>query len=277
MCIRDRFPVAEFVVVVGFMLLLFVEQLVLTWKAGMASDDHLAPLVNDWDSVTSSYSSIGPPFLPPEVPGLGFDSSERLTTGITNSGNTNSDVAMENTRLLEEEEEDMNNEQAYSDPSSHSVLRSLVLIIALSLHSLFEGLAIGLQPTFDDTMQLFLALALHKCILAFSLGLNMVQSKLGTRVIVVSSVIFSLASPIGNAVGIAIFDVWSNSTAAKATIGALQGLACGSFVYIIFFEILPHEFMKKQVRTYPDRMLKVLFFIVGFSIVVGVLFLDPNA
>jgi len=270
--IQSAFPVAEFVVVIGFFLLLFVEQFVLTLKAGVASNNQLAALVNDWDSPESSYSSVGPPILPPEVPGLTFDSSERLTPGLTNSME-----GMDSTRLEEDEEEDLNNEQAYSDPSSHSVVRSLVLVVALSLHSVFEGLAIGLQPTFDDTMQLFLALALHKCILAFSLGLNVVQSRLGIRAVVVSSVIFSLATPFGTAIGIAISDVWSNSTAAKATIGGLQGLACGTFVYIIFFEILPHEFMKKQVRTYPHRMLKVLFLIIGFSVIVGVLFLDPNA
>lgn len=269
--IESTFPVAEFVVVIGFVLLLFVEQFVLTFKAGAAGSE-LAPLLNDFDSIGSSYSSIGPPFLPPEVPGLGFDASERLTSGITSSME-----AMNDRTQLEEEDEDPNNEQAYSDPSSHSIVRSLVLVIALSLHSLFEGLAIGLQPTFDDTMQLFLALALHKCILAFSLGLNMVQSRLSTRAVVISSVTFSLASPVGSAVGIAIVDEWSSGTAARATVGALQGLACGSFIYIIFFEILPHEFMTKQVRTYPHRMLKILFLIIGFSVIVGVLFLDPNA
>ena len=268
--IQSTFPVAEFVVVIGFVLLLFVEQFVLTWKAHVASDE-LVPLLNDLDSLGSSYSSIGPPSLPAEVAGHGFDSSEHVASGVMNSSD-----AMDNTRLGEEEEEDVHNEQAHShsDPSSHSIVRSLVLVLALSVHSLFEGLAIGLQPTADDTVQLFIALALHKCILAFSLGLNMVQSKLSTRAIVVSSVIFSVASPVGNAVGIAILDQWSNGTAAKATVGALQGLACGTFIYIIFFEILPHEFMKKRVRTYPHRMLKVLFLVIGVSIVVGVMFLD---
>ena len=268
--VDSTFPVAEFVVVIGFVLLLFVEQFVLTWKVGVMSNDQLAPLISDWDSIGSSYGSIGPPYLPPEVPGRGFDSSEHLTSGITSSIEAY-------TRPEEEELEDPNNERAYSDPSSHSIVRSFVLVTALSLHSLFEGLAIGLQPTSDDTIQIFLALLLHKCILAFSLGINVVQSKLGTRAIVISSSIFSLASPFGCAIGIAIFDVWSNGTSAKATIGALQGLACGTFIYIIFFEILPHEFMKKQVRTYPDRMLKVLFLIVGFTVIVGVLFLDPSA
>jgi len=270
--ITSQFPLPEFVVVVGFLLLLFVEQFVLTWKAQMSSREDLAALINDFDSLVSSYSSIGPPNLPAEVPGLSFSSNDRLPASLSSNIS-----AMNNAIREEEEEEDANTEQVYSDPSSHSLVRSLVLIIALSLHSLFEGLAIGLQPTFDDTMQLFVALALHKCILALSLGLNMVQSKLSTRAVVISSVIFSLASPLGTAIGTTIVDMWSNGTAANATIGALQGIACGTFLYIIFFEILPHEFMKKRARMYPDRMLKVLFLVIGFSVIVGVLFLDPDA
>lgn len=268
--ITSTFPVAEFVVVIGFLLLLFVEQFVLIWKSGVSSAGELAPLLNDCDSISSSYSSIGRTFSPAEVPDLSFDSADRLNAAYS------SNVAALNDPYPEDEE-DVSNEQVYSDPSSHSVVRSLVLVIALSLHSLFEGLAIGLQPTFDDTVQLFSAIALHKCILAFSLGLNMVQSKLGTRAIIVSGLLFSVASPFGTAMGIAIVDMWSDGTAAKATIGALQGIACGTFIYVIFFEILPHEFMKKRVRTCPNRMLKVLFLIVGFCIIVGVLFLDPDA
>jgi len=272
--ITSEFPLPEFVVVVGFLLLLFVEQFVLTWKAGMRSHEQFAALIHDHDhdSITSSYSSIGPPYLQTEVPGLNFDADDHLSASIT--GNVS---AMDIPNQEEEESEDPINESVYSDPSSHSIVRSLVLVIALSLHSLFEGLAIGLQPTFDDTIQLFGALALHKGILAFSLGLNMVQSKLGTRAVIISSVSFSLSSPVGTAIGIAIVDMWSDSTAANATIGALQGIACGTFIYIIFFEILPHEFMKKRTRTYPDRMLKVLFLIIGFCVIVGVLFLDPDA
>jgi len=274
--VSSTFALPEFVVVVGFLLLLFVEQFVLIWKSGMSSREELAALINGADSLASSYSSVGPSNLPAEVPGLGFDSTHSNSRPVPNIGDIVDVDALDNI-CAEEEEEFPNNEQVYSDPSSHSVVRSLVLIIALSLHSLFEGLAIGLQPTFDDTIQLFAALALHKCILAFSLGLNMVQSKLSTRAVIISSVIFSLASPVGTAIGIAIVDMWSDSNAANATIGVLQGLACGSFIYIIFFEILPHEFMKKRALTCPDRMLKLLFLIIGFSVIVAVLFLDPDA
>ena len=42
----------------------------------------------------------------------------------------------------------------------------------------FEGLAVGLQGSIDDVVSLFLVVIFHKGIIALSLGLNMVQSKL---------------------------------------------------------------------------------------------------
>lgn len=41
-----------------------------------------------------------------------------------------------------------------ADP--HSSFRSVLLTAALSLHSVFEGLAIGLQPDVDSVMQVYI-------------------------------------------------------------------------------------------------------------------------
>lgn len=55
----------------------------------------------------------------------------------------------------------------HQDPRSHSVVRSLMLLLSLSLHSVFEGLALGLQSSMSSTLQIFAALAVHKSVLAF--------------------------------------------------------------------------------------------------------------
>ena len=43
---------------------------------------------------------------------------------------------------------------------------------------IFEGLAVGLQATINDVVALFIVVIFHKGIIAFSLGLNSVQSRL---------------------------------------------------------------------------------------------------
>ena len=52
----------------------------------------------------------------------------------------------------------------------HSPFRSVLLIIALTFHSLFEGLAIGLQQELGKLISIFLAVVVHKAVMAFSLS-----------------------------------------------------------------------------------------------------------
>ena len=75
----------------------------------------------------------------------------------------------------------------------HSSLRSILLLIALCFHSVFEvrrlflqleicscvitkGLAIGLQTDTGEMLAIFMAVMMHKAVMAFSLGLNIAQS-----------------------------------------------------------------------------------------------------
>ena len=63
-----------------------------------------------------------------------------------------------------------------------------------------------------------------------------------------------------------------NDVGAGIATSVLQGLACGTFLYVTFFEVLPHELQM------PDgRMLKLFFTILGFSTSCGILLLDAQA
>lgn len=152
----------------------------------------------------------------------------------------------------------------------NSSLRSLLLSVALSLHSIFEGLAIGLQTNVEEVLQIFAAVVLHKCVIAFSLSLNLVQSNLKTIVIVQLTLIFCLAAPIGLGIGMGVMEL-SNSLEANVLSGILQGLACGTFLYVTFFEVLPHELNNSDLRT-P----KMIFIILGFAASCAIVFLDPD-
>jgi zinc transporter ZupT len=46
------------------------------------------------------------------------------------------------------------------EPTSH--LRSVLLLATLSIHSVFEGLAIGLQTNIDSVLDIFIAVMTHK-------------------------------------------------------------------------------------------------------------------
>lgn len=157
-----------------------------------------------------------------------------------------------------------------SEMTSNSSLRSLLLLLALSLHSIFEGLAIGLQPNVDEVLQIFAAVALHKSVIAFSLSLNLVQSNLKKGSILKLTSIFCVAAPIGLGIGMGVMEVCSSGQTIVLG-GLLQGLACGTFLYVTFFEVLPHE-----LNSSNHRMSKLFFIILGFAASCAIVFLDPD-
>lgn len=160
--------------------------------------------------------------------------------------------------------------QADAESKPHPTLRSFMLLLALSLHSLFEGLAIALQPNMNGIIQIFIAVIIHKVIIAFSLGLNLVQTDLSLSSIIKSNILFSVTSPLGMAIGI-LLEEFGHNVNTSIINGILQGLACGTFVYVTFFEILPHELSDSK-----NNLFKLLLLILGFAMVCCVLFLDPS-
>lgn len=260
MKVFTSFPVAEFVMMFGLFVILIIEQIVLTVKEGhMTESTESKPLLPKMDDKRSYSHSI---------------TSEHSIAGISdepyNYGSTrprcedcdeNESVSVTPYHVHEHD---------VLPGHEHSSLRSILLLTALSLHSIFEGLAVGLQANVTDVFAIFAALVLHKSILSFSLGMNLIHSKLSHGGVFRSIIIFSLTSPIGIGVGIGIMDLWDSSSSSLVQ-GILTGIACGTFLYVTFFEVLPAEFNS------PDhRLINVLCLLLGFSTVTGVLFLQKD-
>ncbi|XP_059479300.1 zinc transporter ZIP1-like [Neocloeon triangulifer] len=176
----------------------------------------------------------------------------------------------QSTEVLEDGERSLGSEIPDPTDHVHPSLRSVLLVAALSLHSVLEGVAIGLQPSVDSVVQISAAVMLHKAVIAFSLGLNLVQSALGLTAILQSCLIFCSTSPIGIGLGM-LADEMGHTPESILMNGVLQGLACGTFIYVTFFEVLPRE-LSNGIQRLP----KVLAVLIGFSSVCGVLFLDPS-
>ncbi|KAJ8340305.1 hypothetical protein SKAU_G00349380 [Synaphobranchus kaupii] len=153
------------------------------------------------------------------------------------------------------------------DLQAHSSFRSFMLFLSLSLHSVFEGLAIGLQTTDSKVLEICIAILIHKSIIVFSLSVKLVQSAVKPLWVAAYVGIFSVMSPLGIAVGISVMEAQLESGTVIQAV--LEGLAAGTFVYITFMEILPHELNS------PERpLLKVLFILLGFSVMAGLTFVD---
>ncbi|PIK33898.1 putative zinc transporter ZIP1-like [Apostichopus japonicus] len=134
------------------------------------------------------------------------------------------------------------------EPSNHPdkrpsiSFRMLALVIALSFHSIFDGLAIGLQSNLQSLLEVFVAISVHKSVFAFSLGIRLSETRKCTDDPVYLYLFgFAAATPIGITVGILIEHLATGLPGGHIIVGILQSLATGTLMYVTFFEILPEE------------------------------------
>jgi solute carrier family 39 (zinc transporter), member 1/2/3 len=139
-----------------------------------------------------------------------------------------------------------------------------VLMIALSTHAMFEGLAMGLTPDLKTVETIAAAILIHKGAAASSLGIALVKTfpdnfKLCRWLLFV----FACASPLGVILGIAL------GSQGEIYEIVFSSLAAGSFVYIACSEVIVEEF------TIPgNRGLKLLAFLIGITIITSLWLLD---
>lgn len=163
--------------------------------------------------------------------------------------------------------DDVNNEEKHQhDGVDHAaqiqVTRSLVLLLALSLHHIFEGLSIGLKQTPASVWNLCAAIIAHEVVIAFSLGMQMVKTYKRTSKIVIAALMCSIMVPIGMVIGMALTETGNQQTPAMLILnGTLQGLATGVFIYVTFFEILQEELGHGKAD-----FVKLTFMLAGFAV-----------
>lgn len=153
------------------------------------------------------------------------------------------------------------------DSGSPSALRAFLLLFSLSLHSAFEGLAVGLLKDGREVLETCLALSIHKSIIAFSLAFRLSQDRLRRSVVASCLLTFAAMSPLGIGVGMGLTET-KMSLQHQLARSTLEGLATGTFVYVTFMEILPQE-----LQSAANRIPKVAAMLVGFAVFTAVLFI----
>ncbi|XP_033231461.1 zinc transporter ZIP1-like isoform X2 [Belonocnema kinseyi] len=118
-------------------------------------------------------------------------------------------------------------------------LRGLLIVMGLSVHELFEGLAIGLESSSAYVWYMFAAVAAHKFVIAFCIGVELIAAKTKIYLSIIYICMFAVVSPVG--IGIGMLLVGGGSAAASGPLAVvLQGIASGTLLYVVFFEVL-HE------------------------------------
>lgn len=121
-----------------------------------------------------------------------------------------------------------------------SSIRGLLIVLALSVHELFEGLAVGLEGSAATVWYMFGAVAAHKYVIAFCVGVELIVARTKFWLAVAYIFTYSVVSPLGMAIGILLSN-GSNADDMEVVSVILQGLASGTLLYVIFFEVLSKD------------------------------------
>ncbi|XP_025196343.1 zinc transporter ZIP1-like isoform X2 [Melanaphis sacchari] len=150
------------------------------------------------------------------------------------------------------------------DETTGQSLRGLFAVLALSFHEVFEGLAIGLEERVDHMWYLFFAVATHKLIIAFCIGLELAWLDTKRAVLITYVTTFAIVTPVGITIGMVLV-YYGDGGSVDGTPGlvavVLQGLAAGTLLYVVFFEVL--------TRYKQSGFLHLLSIILGFCVMLG--------
>ncbi|XP_053970719.1 protein zntC-like isoform X1 [Hylaeus volcanicus] len=148
--------------------------------------------------------------------------------------------------------------------TKNTSVQGLLTVLALSFHAIFEGLAVGLEPSIGSVVYLAAAIATHKLVISFCVGMELYVAGASTRTTLGYLTIFSMVTPIGIAVGLALGHFKNDSENLGPTPTILQGMAAGTLLYVVFFEVLARERANDK-----SGLLQLTAIIVGFMLMLG--------
>ena len=248
-----NYPLAELLVAVGFFLMVFVETCVLNLNSSKT-------MVYTTTKMDDSERNIGEKL-----------SQDRLEQLDTTYSHLSLEYNLKHGDIQKERYKTENDTQEPpmdfddSDHNHHhhidlSGSRSLILLCALSLHHIFEGISVGLKNNNADVWSLTFAILMHEVVIAFSLGLQLVKAYKSIKRVFIAAILCTSMVPLGIAIGIALSETNNEEVIGiRMANGILQSIATGVFVYVTFFEILAGELSQQR-----PTMTKLLSMLLGF-------------
>ncbi|XP_004925441.1 zinc transporter ZIP3 [Bombyx mandarina] len=153
---------------------------------------------------------------------------------------------------------------SHTAPCNRSSSGTIGLLCALFVHSLLEGLAIGLQEDGTQVLLLLGAVASHKFVVAFCLGAELCASLPGRMCAqMVCILIFSGGSVAGIGMGAALENVRTLKDSVAVPI--MQALAAGTLLYVTVSEVLPRERANWHERKSTAGIAQFTAVAVGFA------------
>ncbi|XP_071443049.1 zinc transporter ZIP1-like [Hetaerina americana] len=125
-------------------------------------------------------------------------------------------------------------------------MAGLLAVLALSFHAVFEGLAVGLESDSRNVWVLCGAIAAHKLVIAFCVGVELATTLTRPTLLVLYVSTFALVTPLGIGIGTAVSETSLEAATSSVEVVVLQGMAAGTLIYVVFFEVLQRGARKEE-------------------------------
>lgn len=152
---------------------------------------------------------------------------------------------------------------------------SVLLIVALCFHSVFEGIAIGVADTEKDAWKALWTVSLHKVFAAIAMGIALLRMLPDRPLLstVAYSFAFAISSPIGVAIGIVI-DATTQGTVADWIYAISMGVATGIFIYVSINHLLAKGYIPQKIVSADTPFYKLLAVTLGIGVIAVVMTWD---
>ncbi|GFT29455.1 zinc transporter ZIP3 [Nephila pilipes] len=271
------FPVAEYLIVLGIFITLLLEQTILAWKD---EDSHLS--VNEQNqSLPEEGMSDEPTYFPEDLCEPGFFHVndvmkiynfpfEQKSGEFRNNSWPHPNCKKDNSQSFE----NFSTVNSIDNISCHNLtklqvyqgsrLSLFIFALASGLHSIFEGVFLGLQTDTNKAIHYFIGISVHECIIAIAFGINSARLGFSFRYYLKYAFIYSAIIPVGVLIGIAVGH--APGTAGQIAVLVIQAISAGIFFHVTFLDFIPYEFSNRK-----DRILKIIFLMLGFNIFLAII------
>lgn len=123
----------------------------------------------------------------------------------------------------------------------HDALSAYSALVALSIHSLVGGLALGAEHDTTRVLVIFFAIFAHKSAEGFALGVSLARSAISPGLARRLIALFASSTPLGGIIGILLGQTIEGPLA-RLVEGVFLSIAAGTFMYVATFDVLRDEF-----------------------------------
>ena len=270
--IQTSYPLAQLTICCGLFIILFLETVLI--KLSMKSDDGLDTRQEQEDQEQRQkrvYDSIQTTTIT-TAENIHSETLSKPEQELTKRPECNTYNLAGDTKAMDEVHPLFQSSVPMSKVTGSSQIqriRSFVLLTALSVHAIFEGLVLGLTNSSHTLWKIFTAVLIHKSVVGFSLGSQFAENFPFAVQSICYMVLFSSMSPVGIGIGTVISEVDAESFGMALVGTILQCLATGTFLHVTFFEVLV-----KQVGNHQS-FINILIVFIGFISIAIVAIFTP--